>query len=49
MDTENKLTVVNWELSERGEGIKQRENKTKHCVDTDNSMVITRGKGRWRR
>ena len=42
-------------LGEIGEGIKQRKtlkkqnNNKKQLIDADNSMVITRGKGRWGR
>ena len=32
-------------LSETDKGVKQK--KKKYLIDTDNSMVITRGKGGW--
>ena len=48
MDTENKLTVVRGEgvggLGEKDEWIKQKQNKTNKLIDTDDSMVIMRGK-----
>ena len=44
-DLENRLTAVRGKglgrLSEKGEGIQQKEN----LIDTDSSMVITKGKG----
>lgn len=39
-------------LGKKSEGIKQNNNNTKHLSDTDNSMMIPRGKasgGRWER
>ena len=32
-------------LGETSEGIKQQKQKQKNLIDTDNSMVISRGKG----
>ena len=49
-DTENILTAVRGEglgeLGDKGEEIK--ENKQITTTDSDNSMVITRGKWKWR-
>ena len=51
MDTENRLTAVRGDglggLGEKSEGIKQR--KKERLKDTDNSLVIARGKGVWGR
>ena len=51
MDTENRLTEVRGDgfggLGEKSEGIKQR--KKERLKDTDNSLVIARGKGVWGR
>ena len=35
-------------LCEKGEGIKKKKKPEKTLIDTDDSTVITRGKGAWR-
>ena len=54
IDTKNRLTAVRgevWGLDEKDEGIKQKKKKKerkqkKILIDTDNSMVSTRGQSR---
>ena len=46
IETENRLTAVRgergWGLDEKGEGIKQQQNKT--LIDTANRMMMVKGK-----
>ena len=49
INAESKFRAVrgerSWGLGETSEGIKQQKQNQKNLIDTDNSMVITRGKG----